>query len=84
MGVPFDRCCLNQRCTLATLRASSDSWACPYQMKCPDLVADHLSGFVTFLPEIGMRPEVRLARYVEALEPYRVGRLSWVEAGVSC
>src|ERR1700757_2355754 len=50
-------------------------------MKCPDLVADDLSGFGG-VPNrgIGMRPEVRMARYVEALERYRGGRLSCVEA----
>src|SRR5690349_9401464 len=50
-------------------------------MKCPGLVADDLSGFWR-VPNrgMGMQPEVRRARYVEALERYRGGRLSSVEA----
>src|SRR6516225_9438140 len=41
-------------------------------MICPGLVADNLSGFwKVSKPGIGMRPEVRMARYIEGLERYQ-------------
>ena len=50
-------------------------------MICPGLVADDLSGFWKVSNRgIGMRPEVRMARYIEGLERYRAGRLSCEEA----
>jgi transposase len=47
----------------------------------PGFVADDRSGFWRgSKPGDWVRPEVRIARYVEGLEQYRAGRLSCVEA----
>jgi hypothetical protein len=51
-------------------------------MKCPGLAADDLSDFLGFsLLGIGMRPELRMARYLEALKGMGCDRYQSGEAG---